>query len=170
MGLYHIFHVFISHFLTYYYGMTFLNYYKGIIPMLWILKKWWTKDGLTWSSLMDLTIKTWKVNPILKSSTWIINGNVSRKQTYLFNFVIIMRSSMRPVLLLRIKMSTQMCQSASSGCTFLQCHACNMWFLSHKWNIFPNSGLRSTSPYKSFSNLSFFSFHKSPHDASIEKI
>jgi hypothetical protein len=38
------------------------------------------------------------------------------------------------------------------------------------WNIFPKGDLRSASPYKNSSNLSFLSFHKGTHDASTKDI
>jgi hypothetical protein len=102
--LYQVFCVFASHFLNYSSRMTSLNWCKGIIPILWILKKLWTRDGLhgpiQW---ICITTVTSNISPIFKSWTWRIDGNVSRKQTYLFNSIITVRSSMRPILLSRTK-------------------------------------------------------------------
>jgi hypothetical protein len=100
-----------------------------------------------------------------------IDGNMKGMQTYLLNFTIIVKSFTRPNLLSRTKVSTQMCQSKSKGCIFFiyRNRTCSPWFPSQTWNIFPKNGLRFAFPFKNFSNLSFFSFHRGPHDASIEK-
>ncbi len=118
-----------------------------------------------------IVIMTSKISVILKSSTWGIYGNVRTEQTYLLSFVIVVRSSTRPLLLSNKKLSTQMCQSASNGCIFSIYinQTWSLWFPSHIWNIFPNNNLRSRSPCKKSSNLLFFSFRRGPHDDSTEK-
>jgi hypothetical protein len=47
-----------------------------------------------------------------------IDGNVRTKQAYLLSFVIVVKSSIRLLLLSRTKLSMHMCQSASNGWTF----------------------------------------------------
>jgi hypothetical protein len=112
---------------------------------------------IQWTYIATMTSN---VSPIFKSLTWKIDGNASRKEIYLFNFVIVVKSSTRLVLLSRTKLSTQMCQFISSACTLsiYKNHTRSLWFMSQTWNIFPKNGLKSASPYKNFSNLSFFSF------------
>jgi len=109
---------------------------------------------IQWTCIATVTSK---VSVIFKSSTWGIDGNVITKQAYLLNFVIVVRSSMIPLLLSSTKLSMQMCQSTSNGCTFFIYgnQAWSLWFLSHTWNIFWDSDLRSRFPYKNSSNLSF---------------
>jgi hypothetical protein len=52
-----------------------------------------------------------KVNVILKYSTWGIDGNARTKQAYLLSTIIVVKSSMRQLLLSNIKLSMQiMCQ------------------------------------------------------------
>jgi hypothetical protein len=118
-----------------------------------------------------IIIMTSKVSVIFKSSTWRINGNVRTKQTYLLNFIIVVKSFTRPLLLSNKKLSTQMCQSTSNGCNFsiYMNQTWSLWFPSHTWNIFPNRDLRSRSPCKKSSNFLFFSFKRGPHDDSTKE-
>ncbi len=79
--LYQVFCVLALHFLNCSSIITSLNYCKGIIPILWILKNSWTRDGFTWSNSIDLHCHNEN-----KSQCYIEIFNV-RKKSLLENLV-----------------------------------------------------------------------------------
>ncbi len=111
-----------------------------------------------------IAIVTSKVNAIFKSSTWGIDGNVRKKQVYLLSSIIFVKSFMRSILLSSTKLSMQMCQLASNGCTFsiYGNQAWSMWFLSHTWNIFWDIGLNLGLPIKTLQIYRSFPSRKAP--------
>ncbi len=71
--------------------ITFLNCCKGIVPILWILKKSCTKDGITWSNSIELHCE--KLRLMGTHSLNLLCSYDGFRDMHLLKFIIMVKNS-----------------------------------------------------------------------------
>jgi len=99
-----------------------------------------------------------KVSIIFKSSTWGIDGNVRIEQAYLLSSIIVVKNSLKLLLLWSTKLANVPIHIKWMHFLYIQEPSLKFVIPIPYVNIFPNNGLKFGFPYKNSLNLLFFSF------------